>query len=188
VSRDSLEQRDRLRIQYGFDCKCELCELDIKDPNVHKRENLIKQRNKTLIQKLRIGRDLNINEAKEYVSEMKSLYEGSKSQRDNSLKIDLISPMMLHAEFILRQGKIIQASEAFMEVYEFFKNSRNEFSVLTILLRAISAYWISGMHDKAFEVMKLAIDTFIGDKEDVKYTILKRFSHDKNFPQILELL
>jgi ATP/maltotriose-dependent transcriptional regulator MalT len=158
-----------------------LCEFDSKDPNIHKREKLLEQRKRTLGQHLQTGRDLNIIEAKEYLSVMRSLYEG-KSQRDESLKFDLYHPMMMLAEFHFKLGEIEQASETFIEVYNLIKHTR-EYSALMCLLKAVEIYLIGKMYNKAKETVKLAIDSFIGDKEDIKYTISKKFS--KDFLQVI---
>jgi hypothetical protein len=187
VPRDSFEKRSKMLKQYYFECKCKLCELDSKDPNLRKREKLAEQQNGTLNQKLRIGRDLNINDAKEYLAVMRSLYEG-KSQRDEALKLDLWHPMAMVAEFYDRMGESERASEAYIEVHNLIKNTSNENNAVISLIKAIDAYRFENMYGKAKEVGQLTVDTFIGDKEDIKYSLLKQFANDKDFSQIFESL
>jgi hypothetical protein len=169
---------------FDFVCKCQLCKLDRKDPNLQKREKLIKTQNHKLQQK---SIALNFNEAGVYFSVMRSLYEG-KSQRDETLKFDLYYPMHFRALFLWGIGYIEQASETFIKAYNLIKYTTKEKSALNSLMTAIELYCNGEMYDKARETVKLAIDTFIGDKEDIKYTISKRFFQNKYFSQILESL
>jgi hypothetical protein len=116
---------------------------------------------------------------------MRSLYEG-ESQRDEALKFDLFYPIHFQGLMYSVMGDIKRASETQIRAYNLIKHTSNDQNELLCLIKAIEMYCNGKMYDKAKETMKLAVDNFIGAKEDIKYTILKELSHFKGSSQMLE--
>ncbi|CAF0734397.1 unnamed protein product [Brachionus calyciflorus] len=106
----SYEEREKKLQQYGFKCRCELCELDRKDGKLlKKREEMLKN-----IDKLKEKYD-----SKKWLNLIEKIRETYK-ERDK-YKYELIRPVMYLSISLLKELKFDQAYRYSFELFEIAK-------------------------------------------------------------------
>jgi hypothetical protein len=183
---EPFKQREKLCKQFGFECKCKLCELDRKDRNLKLRERLVEEKNQKLLKKLSTEQTSSMKEVNEFVKQIGSLYEGD-SARDEDLKLDLYYPLMLQAQFYLKSVEIEKSASVFMKIFDTFKYTHEYYAIIS-LFEAVEAFYYGSMNEEAIKCLKVARNNFIGHTEDFNYMVKKRFSEIEEFSDFLKAI
>jgi hypothetical protein len=160
ASMESFKHRSQVCDDFGFQCKCKLCETDRNDSSLEKREAAIE----SLKGKLVSEDEETLVEEGDLVESIRETYRKSGQERDEELKVDLIQPMMLQAEFYLKIDDLDKSAREYLKIYETFKNV-DEYASLYSLFEAAKTYKLNSKAEDMEKCLKLAREYFIGHSD-----------------------
>ncbi len=172
---------------FGFKCKCNLCQLDRNDKNQKLRAEFIqsetKKLNQYLMQTVQMMKRPNVKFADEFVAKVKAFYSGQNDQ-DDELKLDLIYPLMIQAQFNLHATNYAKAAEIFISAFNLYKDI-DEANAIMCLFEAMIAYNSGSIRNEARKCLKMAKDHFIGYQDYFIYICKSRLAEVEELPELL---
>ena len=176
---DSYKRRREICSDFGFTCLCNLCEKDRNDENLEKREQLIEE----FKEKVECGEELTIKDVDKFVEIIRETY----NKHSEELRVDLIQPLLLQAEYHYKFNDLIKAANIYMNVFEIFENV-DEYAALYCLYEAAKAYYLVSSSENVKKCIQMAKDYFIGDKEHNEYICRCRLDLIENLCDYLSLV
>ncbi len=162
ASMESFRRRSQVCEDFGFQCRCRLCEIDRSDPSIETRQAAIESLKGKLVSE---DEETLVAEG-DFVQSIRDTY--TKSDRDEELKIDLIQPLMLQAEFYSKIDQMDKSASAYLQIYETFKGV-DEYAALYSLFEAAKAFKLNSKLEETERCLKLAGELFIGHLDYFQY-------------------
>jgi hypothetical protein len=90
--------------------------------------------------------------------------------RDDELRVDLIRPLMMQAEFYARIDELEKAAAAYINIFETFKKV-DEYAALFALFEAANAYKMIGVNSEedVAKCLSVAREYFVGPSDYFEY-------------------
>jgi hypothetical protein len=146
-------------------------------------DNDAKKLNQYLMQTVQAMKRPNVKYADEFLSRIKATYDET-NERDDELKMDLLYPLMIQAQFNLHASNYTRAAEIFVRIFEIYKNVDEANAILSIF-EATVAYNTGCMRDEARRCLKMAKDHFIGYTEYFNYICKSKLTEVEDLSDIL---
>ena len=157
--------------QFGFECKCRLCEADKADAKLDERQALVaSEGNKLseyLVKQKTSRKKPNVKIVNDFVASLKTMYTKS-SQRGDDLKVDLYQPMILQGFYYAQAGNLARAAAISLELFELAKNVQEHIAT-RCLLDATKAYKFASMNEEVKKCLRILKEYFVGHREYFEY-------------------